>query len=508
MDKSDSMKTDALKRKNKTGSQADGTKKKPKFILKVKPKVTRTKGKPVANKNIKKSAATIETDHTGDEKKHGTEASSRKRTNAKSKDILSNTSKKRKSQEDTKQENEKENKCENKVKQQEGGNSRNMSRVDAYIEERKKRSKESTDVKQKDRKSKEASEKKSEIIEQPRRMHTRSQGNLTSSENIQSNDDTKSASEKDDEEEIYFMCKVCQQCFTKHTEYKKHKVTCTTVSKKHTCSKCYKSFSQQSLLNQHFDYRHTDKPKRFVCTPCGKSFELKKSWQEHNHRLHDDKGKKYLCDFCSRSFYHFSEFTLHRASHTGLKPFKCVRCGEASFTSAERLTKHLKRCGVSANIQCNKCGKGYADDLGLAKHIKDVHDPKNKWVCPFCNLDYNSEGGWYGHLRIKHGVGRNGKKLSTALIEQLSKEETKKNEPTNSEKENSHDEEEEDLRNDEPSKTDDEHRTNGKEVCEEGKSSKDMSHKCPFPDCNELELPNEEEYFKHLWEKHRLGRNQ
>ena len=47
---------------------------------------------------------------------------------------------------------------------------------------------------------------------------------------------------------------------------------------------------------------------------------------------------------------------------------------------------------------------------------------EEKWDCPFCDFTYNSEGGYYGHLRQKHGVGRNGKKLSTTLIEQMSKE--------------------------------------------------------------------------------------
>ena len=105
--------------------------------------------------------------------------------------------------------------------------------------------------------------------------------------------------------------------------FKKHKVSCTKIKKKHCCSKCGKSFSQPSLLTQHFDYRHTDKPKKFVCTPCGISFELKKTLQEHNHQLHDAAGSKYLCDFCSRSFWHLGKFTVHRALHTGVKPFKC-----------------------------------------------------------------------------------------------------------------------------------------------------------------------------------------
>ena len=155
---------------------------------------------------------------------------------------------------------------------------------------------------------------KSEISDKPSCMLTRSQKNSAPVDNVENNDETKTASEEEDENDAFYSCKICMQTFKDHVEYKKHKISCTKISKKHQCSKCGKSFTQRNLLNQHFDYGHTDKPKRFVCEPCGKTFELKKTMQEHNLRLHNEKGKKYLCDFCSRSFWHFGEFTVHHVS--------------------------------------------------------------------------------------------------------------------------------------------------------------------------------------------------
>ena len=229
------------------------------------------------------------------------------------------------------------------------------SRADAYMEQR------SINHKVEDDNQNE-SVNKSEISESNRRMQTRSQSQVELAGNENIGDETKSVSEKDDEEdEDYFSCKICLQSFKNHNMFKKHKVTCTKIKKKHACSKCGKKFSQPSLLTQHFNYRHTDKPKKFVCTPCGKSFELKKTLQEHNHQLHDANGNKYLCDFCSRLFWHLGKFMVHRASHTGVKPFKCGRCGQRSFASSERLTKHFKICSQSNTVECNKCGKGYSN---------------------------------------------------------------------------------------------------------------------------------------------------
>ena len=322
--------------------------------------------------------------------------------------------------------------------------------------------------------------------------------------------------EENEEDNQYYTCKICSQTFSDHKQYKHHKISCTVVPKKHSCPKCGKQFTQKSLLNQHFDYRHTNKPKKFVCLICSKSFELKKSLQEHNHRLHDTGDKKYLCDFCSRGFWHFGEFTVHRASHTGLKPFTCGRCQQKSFACADRLTKHLKRCGSKPSSRCNTCGKLFSDDRGLAKHVKETHGDKMVWNCPFCDGTYNSEGGYYYHLRHKHNIGRNGKKLSTALIEKEAGKEVDST-PQNPDEESEETEEKKDeestsqTREKETSSSDEDSNGGGK-MKQEPKSQDPpkkscMTHKCPFPKCNDLELENEELYFEHLWTVHKLGRN-
>ena len=133
------------------------------------------------------------------------------------------------------------------------------NRVDAYMKERKRN-------RQVEEKNEEAAGNKSEISDFTHRMQTRSQRQLPVVDvNKAKGDDTKSASEEEDEEEEdYFSCKICLQTFKNHTMFKEHKVSCTKIKQKHCCSKCGKSFSQPSLLTQHFDYRHTDKPKKFV----------------------------------------------------------------------------------------------------------------------------------------------------------------------------------------------------------------------------------------------------
>ena len=100
------------------------------------------------------------------------------------------------------------------------------SKVDAYMEQRRKNRK-VVDENQND------SVNKSEISETNRRMQTRSQSQVESALNENTGDDMKSASEKDDEEEEdYFSCKICLQTFKNHNMFKKHKITCTKIKKK------------------------------------------------------------------------------------------------------------------------------------------------------------------------------------------------------------------------------------------------------------------------------------
>ena len=95
-----------------------------------------------------------------------------------------------------------------------------------------------------------------------------------------------------------FSCHICQQIFRNYDELKIHKVKCMKNPKKHFCEVCGKGFHARTLMQQHYDFRHTNKPKKFVCTECNKAFELKKSYDEHMMRLHNKGDYKFQCDFC------------------------------------------------------------------------------------------------------------------------------------------------------------------------------------------------------------------
>ena len=99
-----------------------------------------------------------------------------------------------------------------------------------------------------------------------------------------------------------FHCHICKKTFVNYNNFRAHKIKCWATAKKHQCEKCGKGFDVKSIMQQHYDYRHTKKSKRFVCDICKKSYELKKTLDEHNMHLHSKGSYKFQCNYCGRVF--------------------------------------------------------------------------------------------------------------------------------------------------------------------------------------------------------------
>ena len=236
--------------------------------------------------------------------------------------------------------------------------------------------------------------KKSEISDKVKQLRR-----STRQKTIEESTEKETEKSEDNEQDMYLTCKVCDQTFNKHLEYRVHRQSCSKIPKKHKYPQCGKGFAQKSMMVEHHDYRHTNKAKRFVCKICNKDFELKKVFDEHNKRLHSKGDYPHLCDSCSKGFFGLQEFKLHRAKHTGIKPYKCGRCGIAAFADVNRLNNHLKHCGMSSSYDCSQCGSLFTTARSLATHVSEKHQGFCK-ACPFCkDKSYTSQGGYYTHLR-------------------------------------------------------------------------------------------------------------
>ena len=197
---------------------------------------------------------------------------------------------------------------------------------------------------------------------------------LSAEEDVSEHQPSEQSSDEDDGQ---FYCQVCDKTFTDYGEFKKHKVQCTKIPKKYICPECKYTFAQKCLRDQHYRWTHTDLPPEFVCKICDKAYPYKKSLEEHNIRKHSDEFK-FLCDICTRGFNHLGEFNQHRASHTGVKEFKCGKCNIKSFSSVGKLNYHLKHCGKPNQYECSVCGKKFSSPRGIAEHVTNEHNDRTE----------------------------------------------------------------------------------------------------------------------------------
>ena len=234
----------------------------------------------------------------------------------------------------------------------------------------------------------------------------------------------KTVNEEEEEDDFYYHCDKCQNKFEDWKELQKHKIDCVKVLRKFSCSKCNRGFQRKTMMEQHFDFYHTKKPKKYVCNEHNKCYVYKKSYDEHLCRDHSDGNYRFVCDYCGKGFFHKSEFSIHRDSvHLKRKDYACNKCQQRAFTSIGCLNAHLAICGKESKEQCGICGKMYSTKETLFTHIKDVHKEEVTRPCPFCDEKvYTSEGGCYKNMCVKHKISRNTIKLSDYMKAQGSED--------------------------------------------------------------------------------------
>ncbi|XP_037539209.1 zinc finger protein 423 isoform X3 [Nematolebias whitei] len=154
----------------------------------------------------------------------------------------------------------------------------------------------------------------------------------------------------------------------------------TTTSTQYMCESCDKQFSSVDDLQKHLLDMHT-----FVlyhCTLCQEVFDSKVSIQVHLAVKHSNEKKLFRCTACTWDFRKEADLQLHvKHNHlgqrlglpgglAGLKPRKCIFCGETFGTEVElqcHITTHSKK------FTCRFCGKAFHAISLLERHLREKH---------------------------------------------------------------------------------------------------------------------------------------
>ena len=187
---------------------------------------------------------------------------------------------------------------------------------------------------------------------------------------------------------IQWQCYYCGECYEDQLKCQTH------VQNKHNatdqqmrygreirsfqCSVCLLMFKDENLLKIHV---------------CGVS-----PWLE-------DGCKFFKCPKCDKEYPHYCKLTRHYAvTHTQEKKFKCDQCDYRTFTH-NQLNEHSKSHKVS--LTCDICRKRFKTAETLHKHKKFMHEKHEKPIkkchmCHICGLEFKVAVSLTNHMAIQH----------------------------------------------------------------------------------------------------------
>uniref|UniRef100_A0A1I8P7I8 C2H2-type domain-containing protein n=1 Tax=Stomoxys calcitrans TaxID=35570 RepID=A0A1I8P7I8_STOCA len=145
------------------------------------------------------------------------------------------------------------------------------------------------------------------------------------------------------------------------------------------CAICQKKFDKFSLLCNHYSSAHNGQGYA-VC--CDKKFFRRLDLIDHiNYHLNPEYFK---CNICGKCLNNRQRLHSHLRIH-GEREFSCDICGK-KFVEGHHLETHkLVHVPESEkNFPCNECGKYYANEVALSRHMNSVHLNIYTKVCDIC----------------------------------------------------------------------------------------------------------------------------
>lgn len=172
-----------------------------------------------------------------------------------------------------------------------------------------------------------------------------------------------------------FTCKFCLKGFNHKQTYNIH-LNSHTREIKFICDMCGKELATKNSLRIHFRYHLGIK--NHICQKCGHRFVTPRELRDHVEKRHD-AVRAIACTYsdCSETFDSEYRLNLHLRVHETNYAFVCDICGAATV-SKFRLRVHKKIHTGEMKRKCPICDKSLAHDNALRRHIRNVHNDKQK----------------------------------------------------------------------------------------------------------------------------------
>ncbi|XP_066256635.1 uncharacterized protein [Euwallacea similis] len=230
--------------------------------------------------------------------------------------------------------------------------------------------------------------------------------------------------------EAPFKCGQCLKPFFEKRSYDYHLLNHTEPDNLPTCKYCGKPFANPKHLRQHLA-THEGRPapwnqpsKYYCCKECRQKFKLQEDYDMHvckffckgckklfeskiEFRKHFCKFKRegMQCDPCGSTFSLRSSQMSHKSRCTSKyvpRNVLCYVCGK----TVGNLRLHLTSHGLHQELRrtCEHCGKMFACQANLRRHLNEVHLKLRTYCCQYCSKQFHARSTLTLHERTHVGV--------------------------------------------------------------------------------------------------------
>ncbi|XP_019624805.1 PREDICTED: zinc finger protein 497-like [Branchiostoma belcheri] len=189
--------------------------------------------------------------------------------------------------------------------------------------------------------------------------------------------------------EPLFSCNICLAKLRTSSGLRRHSQT-HIQNKQHICPMCAKTFSRRDHLVKHVRVHTGEKP--YKCPDCERRFRT--NWEVIQHKRYQicNTQGPFICKHCGLECRGAPSLRLHEAEHNEEKQFQCEVCGKG-FALEENLKRHLTEHADipsvrdTLNYKCSLCRFVTTSKQNL-KHHELRHKGERSFLCDFCGQSF------------------------------------------------------------------------------------------------------------------------